>query len=85
MEQKERTGMSKGLLQALGGLKQGEKVSRSLLAAMGEPAREVSESVEEQLKLPDLVASEVQEDTSRKEKELFIKLKQPASKPRQYF
>ena len=52
---------------------------------MGEPAKEVSESVEEQFKLPDLVASEVQEDTSRKEKELFIKLKQPASKPRQYF
>ena len=31
------------------------------------------------------MASEVQEDTSRKEKELFIKPKQPASKPRQYF
>ena len=30
MEQKERTGMSKGLLQALGGSKQGEKVSGSL-------------------------------------------------------
>ena len=85
MEQKERTGMSKGLLQALGGPKQEEKVSGSLLAAMGEPAREVSESVEEQFKLPDLVASKVQEDTSRKEKELFIKPKQPASKPRQYF
>ena len=77
--------MSKGLLQALGGLKQGEKVSGSLLAAMGEPGRKVSESVEEQFKLPDLVASEVQEDTSRKEKELFIKPKQRASKPRQYF
>ena len=47
MEQKERTGMGKGLLQALGGSKQGEKVSGSLLAAMGEPAREVWESVEE--------------------------------------
>ena len=77
--------MSKGLLQALGGSKQGEKVSGSLLTAMGEPAREVSESVEEQFKLLDLVASEVQEDTSRKEEELFIKLKQPASKPRRYF
>ena len=77
--------MSKGLLQALGGSKQGEKVSGLLSAAMGEPAKEVSESVEEQFKLPDLVASEVQEDTSRKEKELFIKPKQPASKPKQYF
>ena len=85
MEQKERTAMSKGLLQALDGSKQGEKVSGSLLAAMGEPAREVSESVEEQFQLPDCVVSEVQEDTPRKEKELFIKLKQPASKPRQYF
>ena len=74
--------MSKGLLQALGGSKQGEKVSGLLLAAMGVCC---SESVEEQFKLPDLVASEVQEDTSRKEKELFIKLKQPASKPRKYF
>ena len=43
------------------------------------------ESVEEQFKLPDLVASEVEENTSRKEKELFIKPKQPASKPRKYF
>ena len=50
MEQKEKTRMSKGLLQALGRSKQGEKGSRSLLAAMGEPAREVSESVEEQFK-----------------------------------
>ena len=31
------------------------------------------------------MAFEVQEDISRKEKELFIKPKQPASKPRQYF
>ena len=72
--------MSKGLLQALDGLKQGEKVSGLLLAAMGEPAKEVSESSEEQFKLPEL-----QEDTSRKEKQLFIKPKQPARKPRQYF
>ena len=69
----------------LGGSKQGKKVSGSLSAAMGEPAREVSKSFEQQFKLPDLMASEVQEDTSRKEKELFIKPKQPASKPRQYF
>ena len=74
--------MSKDLLQALGGSKQGEKVSGSLLVAMGEPARDVLESVEEQFKSLDLVTSEVQENTSRKEKELFIKL---ASKPRQYF
>ena len=39
MEQKERTAMSKGLLQALDGLKQGEKVSGSLLAAMGDGKR----------------------------------------------
>ena len=50
MERKERTGMSKSLLQALGGSKHGEKVSGPLLAAMGEPAREVLESVEEQFK-----------------------------------
>ena len=85
MEQKERTGMSKGLLHALGASKQGKKVSRSLLAAMGELAREVSESVEEQFKLPDLVAPEVQKDISGKEKELFIKPKKTVSKPRQYF
>ena len=43
------------------------------------------ENIEDQFKLPDLVASEVQEDTSKKEKEVSIKLKQPVSKPRQYF
>ena len=52
---------------------------------MGEPAREVLQSVEEQFKLPDLVAPEVQKDISGKEKELFIKPKKPVSKPRQYF
>ena len=77
--------MSKGLFQALSASKQGENVSRSLLAAMGEPAKEVSEIVEEQFKLPDLVAPEVQKDISGIEKELFIKLKKPVSKPRQYF
>ena len=43
------------------------------------------ENVEDQFKLPDLVASEVQEDTLKKEKEVSIKPKQPVSKPRQYF
>ena len=52
---------------------------------MGEPAKEVSEIVEEQFKLPDLVAPEVQKDISGIEKELFIKPKKPVSKPRQYF
>ena len=77
--------MSKGLLQALSVSKQGENVSRSLLAALGEPAKEVLEIVEEQFKLPDLVAPEVQKDMSGIEKELFIKPKKPVSKPRQYF
>ena len=77
--------MSKGLLQALSVSKQGENMSGSLLAAMGELAKEVSEIVEEQFKLPDLVAPEVQKDISGIEKELFIKLKKTVSKPRQYF
>ena len=47
MEQKETTGMSKGLLEALSASKQGENVSGSLLAAMEELAKEVSEIVEE--------------------------------------
>ena len=72
-------------MQALGASKQGEKVSGLLLAAMREPAREVLESVEEQFKLLDLVAPEVQKDISRKEKELFIKTKKAVSKPRQSF
>ena len=84
MEQ-ETTARSKGLLQALSALKQGENMSGSLLAAMGELAKEVSEIVEEQFKLPDLVVPKVQKDVSGIEKELFIKPKKPVSKPGQYF
>ena len=66
--------------------KEDEAASDSLMAALGGKSTEHSSATEDQFKLPDLVLSEVAEQTSSwQEQELLKPLPRPVSKPRKYF
>ena len=55
------------------------------MAALGGKSTTTSTTTEDQFKLPDLVSSEVKEQTSCQEQELLKPLPKPVSKPRKYF
>ena len=59
--------------------------SVSLMAALGGKSTTTLTTAEDQFKLPDLVSSEVKEQTSCLEQELLKPLPKPAIKPHKYF
>ena len=66
--------------------KEDEATSDLLIAALGGKSAVDSTATDDQFKLPDLVSSEVKEETlSQQEQELLKPLSKPVSKPRKYF
>ena len=82
----EQGGASRSLLNVLASGKEDEAASDSLMAALGGKSTVHLSAADDQLKLPDLVSSEVMEQTSsRQEQELLKPLPRPVSKPHKYF
>ena len=82
----EQVGASSSLLDVLAAGKEDEAASDSLMAALGGKSTVHSSATDDQFKLPDLVSSEVKEQTSSlQEQELLKPLLRPVSKPHKFF